>query len=132
MRETTHVAVYHNAESMGYEASEVTEPVVVTNKRVSAGAIGSRLWLLVGLGRPRRFYLRGTFVVAEIESGADEGYRTRIWGRDARFFEPMIALNDEPWFEDFKRSQGSFAFGYQTIRDERFVRGLERCARRAR
>jgi hypothetical protein len=125
------VAVYHNAERMGYDASVVREPVVVTNKRVSARAIGDRVWLIVGLGRPRRFWLRGTFVVSEIESGADEGFRTRVWGRDERFFEPMIELTDAPWFGAFKRSQGSFAFGWQTIRDARFVRALERCAARA-
>ena len=37
----------------------------------------------------------------------------------------MIELNDQDWFEEFKKSQGNFAFGLQRISDERFIRGLE-------
>lgn len=113
---------------MGYPASEVTAPVIVTNKRVSEGAIGSRIWLLTGKGRPRRFFLRGLFTITRVESGEDEGFRTRVWGTGERFFDHMIELTHEDWFEDFKRSQGNFAFGFQPITDDRFIRGLESVA----
>ena len=51
-------------------------------------------------------------------------------GPGERYFHPRIALTDEAWFEDFKRSQGSFAFGFHPIRDTRFVRALEAVAER--
>jgi hypothetical protein len=119
------IVVYHNPDAMGYPASKVTKPVIVTNKTVSPDTVGSRVWLLTGEGQPRRFYVRGTFLVNRIESGEDEGFRTRVWGTGPRFAKPLVEITDEPWFDDFKRSQGNFAFGFQSIRDTRFVRGLE-------
>jgi hypothetical protein len=110
---------------MGFPASEVTKPVVVTNKRVSEKAIGSRIWLLTGQGQPQRFFLRGVFTICRVESGEDAGFRSRVWGTGERFFAPMIELTHEEWFADFKRSQGNFAFGFQVISEDRFIRGLE-------
>lgn len=123
------VAVYHNPHAMGYPATEVREPVIVTNKRVTPDSLGDRVWLLTGAGQPRRFFLRGVFTVSRIESAEDEGYRTRVWGSDARFFSPMIELTGRAWFRDLQRSQGNFAFGYQVISDSRLIRGLEAAAR---
>lgn len=119
------VIVYHNPDSMGYPASEVTGPEVLTDKRLSDDAVGDRIWLLTGEGQPRRFFLRGVFKADCVESGEDEGFRTRVRGSNAKFFDPMIELTNREWFRDLKRSQGNFAFGYQTVSDPRFVRGLE-------
>jgi hypothetical protein len=119
-------AVYHSPERMGCSAAANREPYFLTNKRVSPDAIGTRVWLLTGEGRPRRYYLRGTFTIARLESGADEDFRTRVWGTDARYLSPMVDVTDADWFDAFRRSQGSFAFGYQAIADPRFVRALER------
>ena len=122
---------YHSAEAMGYPASAVRTLTIVTNKRVAPGALGARVWLVAGEGRPRRYYLRGWFTVDTVESGADEGYRTRVHGTSGALFRPMRPIDGEPWFDDFRRSQGSFAFGFQRIADRRFVRALERAAARA-
>jgi hypothetical protein len=115
---------------MGFSVAASREPYFLTNKRVSREAIGTRVWLLTGEGRPRRYYLRGTFTVHRLESGADEGFRTRVWGAGARFLSPMVEVTDAEWFDAFRRSQGSFAFGFQAIADPRFVRALERTLRR--
>ena len=122
------ILVYHNPDSMGYPASDVKEPVIVTNKRVGRETIGDRIWLITGEGQPRRYFLRGVFTVNKIESGEDEGFRTRVWGNEARFFRPMVELSDTKWFPDLRRSQGNFAFGFQVMNVPRFVRGLEKAA----
>jgi hypothetical protein len=119
------VIVYHNPDKMPYPATEVTEPGILTNKRVSRNAVGDRIWLLTGEGNPRRFFLRAVFTATDVESGEEHGFRTHIFGKKGKFFQPMIELTDEDWFQDLKRSQGNFAFGYQPITDLRFVRGLE-------
>ena len=116
--------VYHNPDSMGYPASQVTKLEIVTDKQVKS-AIGSRVWLLTGEGRPRRFYIRGYFVVDVIDSGDEDGFRTRLSGADGRLFEPMLDLTDESWFPELMRRQGNFAFGLQRIGDEKIVRCLE-------
>jgi hypothetical protein len=123
-----HAAVYHNPERMGYSVAGYRRACFLTNKRVTAGAVGTRVWLLTGEGRPRRYYLRGTFTVARFESAADEGFRWRVWGEGARYFVPLIDVTDAGWFDPFRRSQGSFAFGWQTIAEARFVRALERAS----
>lgn len=125
------VIVYHNPDAMGYAASEVTDPVIVTNKRVSSEAIGDRIWLITGEGQPRRYYLCGYFNATEVEPAEDEGFRTRVRGEHTHFTRKMIAISDEEWFPDLRRSQGNFAFGYQVIKEPRFVQGLEEAIRRS-
>lgn len=122
------LVVYHNPDSMGYPATEVVTPVVLTNKRISRRVVGSRLWLLTGEGQPRRYFLRATFLVTEVEASDAERFRTRISGQQAQFFAPMIDLTDEDWFAAFRRGQGNFAFGCQVIRDPRACEGLRRAA----
>ena len=120
---------YHSPEKMGYPASEVRSLEILTNKRVSSDVVGARVWLVTGEGRPRTYYLRGWFRIDTIESGDDEGYRLRIAGREGRRLHPMPVLNEEPWFARLRRSQGSFAFGFQAIGDASLVRALEGVAR---
>jgi hypothetical protein len=130
-RRVRDAVVYHSPERMGYSVAGSREPYFLTNKRVSRGALGTRVWLITGEGRPRRYWLRGTFTVASLESGDDEGFRLRVRGRGARWLSPMVDLTDAEWFDAFRRSQGSFAFGFQGIADARFVRALERALERA-
>jgi len=127
-----HAAVYHSPERMGYSVAGYRRPCFLTNKRVTAGALGTRVWLLTGEWRPRRYYLRGTLVVARFESADEDGFRWRVCGRDARYFVPMLDVTDAEWFDPFRRSQGSFAFGFQAIADPRFVRALEEAFATAR
>jgi hypothetical protein len=119
--------IYHNPDSMGRSARELTELAVVTDKPVSS-IQGDRIWLLTGEGQPRRFYLVAWFIADQIGSGADSGFGTCIAGQHGKFFRPIKELNSLEWFDDFKRSQGNFAFGLQPIKDERFVRGLQAVA----
>jgi hypothetical protein len=120
-----HFVVYHNPEKMGYGAEEVSELCIVTNKPV-ANLIGNRVWLIQGEGKPRKYVLRGTFVVASTGPDADDGFRHLVRGRAGTLFRPAIPIGSFRWFESFKRSQGNFAFGLQRISDNAIVTELMR------
>jgi hypothetical protein len=119
-----HFVVYHNPEKMGYLADEFNEPCVLTNKPVE-GLGGARMWLIQGKGKPRQYFLRGTFTVVSIDRDTDEGFRYRVRGRNGDFFRPAIDITDLPWFKRFKRSQGNFAFGLQRISDQAVIDQLK-------
>lgn len=112
---------------MGVDVETMDALSVVTDKKVG-DLHGARVWLLTGRGTPRTFLLRSCFIVDRIESPSSDGFKTKLLGEFGKIFDPMIELNAEEWFEDFKRCQGNFAFGLQRIKEERFIRGLEAVA----
>lgn len=117
--------VYHNPDSMGTSVENVDPFAIVTDKKV-VEVTGDRVWLMTGAGSPRTFLLRSYFIVDQMDFGRE--FATRLSGADGKVFNPMIELNSEDWFNDFKKSQGNFAFGLQRIKDQRFVHGLESLA----
>lgn len=117
--------VYHNSDAMGYSARDVDSLSVVTDKVVSQAACGGRVGLLTGEGKPRTYYVCGYFVIDAVESGTDEGFTARVRGTAGSMCHDWPVLNDEGWFPEFRRHLGNFAFGFQPVRDPRFVRGLE-------
>ena len=119
------VVVYHNPDSMDYPATQVVTADVVTNKEVGQQFAGSRVWLVTGEGTPRRYYLRLTFRITRIESGHADGFRTRISGDELRLCNPMVEITREPWLPELRKAMGNFAFGFQTLRDLKLIRGLE-------
>ena len=120
-----HFLAYHTPEKMGYSAEDVTELCIVTNKAVG-NLMGDRIWLIQGEGKPRKYFLRGTFVVASIGTDADDGFRYIVRGREGELFRRHIPIGTLPWFDRFKKSQGNFAFGLQRISDEAVVKELKR------
>ena len=119
--------VYHNPDVMGVLGPADSPFHVVTDKKVG-DVRGNRVWLITAEGHPRTFFLHSHFIVDEIEPGSDAGYTTRLSGNAGSAFDPMIELNREDWFSDFKRSQGHFGFGFQAIKNSRFIKGLEAAA----
>ena len=119
--------VYHNPDQRGVDVTEVEPFAIVTDKPAPRGVIGSRVWLLTGRGRPRTFLLRSYFIVDQVETGGVR-FQTRLSGEKGKVFQPMLELNHEEWFDALKRNQRNFASGLQSIKDERFVRGLEELA----
>ena len=115
---------------MGYSADEIAELCIVTNKPVN-NLIGDRVWLIQGEGRPRKYVLRGTFVVDSTGHDMDDGFRYIVRGRDGELFRPPIPIGTLPWFHTFKQTQGNFAFGLQRISDEAVVDELKRICGRA-
>lgn len=125
-----HYIVYHNPDSMGHTAGEISGFSVVTNKPAGPDVQGSTIWLITGEGTPRRYYLVQRFTADSIESGEDEGFATKISSETGEHFSPMLPLDDEDWFADFRRSVANFSLGLQRISDERFIKGLEEVASR--
>ena len=121
--------VYHNPEKMRADVQEVNALSIVTNK-TPVDPSGCRIWLMSGRGRPRTFVLRSWFIVDSVEAGRGDGYKTKLSGKSGEVFDPVIELNDEPWFHDFKQNQGNFAFGFNAINEDRFVKALETVAAR--
>ena len=121
--------VYHNPEAMGVDVEAVDAFSIVTDK-TSVDPRGIRVWLLSGRGRPRMFVLRSWFIVDSAEAGSGNGYKTKLSGKSGEVFDPVIELNNEPWFHDFKQNQGNFAFGFNAIKEDRFIKALETVATR--
>lgn len=119
--------MYHNPDAMGSDVESMPGLSIVTDKEPK-DIYESRVWLLTGRGSPRKYFLRSWFMVDQIEPEPTGKFKSKLSGKSGKVFDPMIELNQEPWFLDFLRSQGSFAFGFQAIKDERFVRGLENTA----
>jgi hypothetical protein len=88
--------------------------LVGTNKRAK-GLIGRRLWVICGEGRPRRYWLCKTYIIAELEPTTDSDFRLYVRGWWGLRFQPPFLLNPLPWFPLFCRSQSNFSFGLNRI-----------------
>lgn len=114
---------YHNVERQGPLHPD-ERPAIFTAKSVQA-LLGDRIWLVSGEGRPRAYYLNGSFEVSELSSAAQEGEMNEAWGGDFdRWLEKPVRIDAEPWFEDLRRATGNFAFGLERINDARIIQGL--------
>jgi len=97
---------------MGYSASDLTEPMVLTDKNTNH-LISNVIWLISGEGKPRKdFYLAAVFQVTRIHENPSEfpDFRYSVHGEGTIFGE-TIRLNDEPWFNNFKSRMQNFRFG---------------------
>lgn len=65
--------VYHSPERMGYSAETVRGFSILTNKNVPS-VVGSRVWLLMGEGTPRTYYLRGHFTPTRRTRTEESGF----------------------------------------------------------
>ncbi len=118
-----HFVQYHNIEREGLPHSD-GRPGIFTAKSVQA-LLGDRIWLICGEGRPRAYYLSGSFEVSELSSAAHQGEMNEAWGRDSdRWFEKPVRIDAEPWFEELRRATGNFAFGLQRIKAAQIIQGL--------
>ena len=115
--------VYHKPEKMGYGALDVERLGIYTSKPIS-GVAGARIWLLTGEDTPRAYRLRATFIISTVEPSDKAAFKTRISGKAGHFLDPMPVLNGEIWFTDFRREQGNFAFGFQSVRNPKHLAGL--------
>jgi hypothetical protein len=115
--------VYHKAEKMGYAALNINNLAIYTKKSTD-GKKGSRIWLIAGEGKPRRYYLRASFLISNVMHSDKPEFISKITGTDGQLFDPMPLLNGHAWMPDFVEEQGRFAFGFNKIKDEEVVKGL--------
>jgi hypothetical protein len=116
--------VYHNPGRMGYSARDVDVLSIVTNKSAT-GAKGARVWLITGEGKsPKQYYLRGVFTVESVSKSTHPEFKIQVAGSAGKLFDPMVRIDTQPWFNQFRSSQGNFGLGFQPINDPVVVRGL--------
>ena len=127
-----HLVQYHNVATQGpLTLASRTGPArtddyyeVGTNKHFRK-LTGDVVWCVSGAGSPRSYHLEYVFVVDEVVvEGSGEELNTSVRGRRGHSFRPRPRLTELPWFREFRRAQGNFAFGLSSIRDE-FVPKLE-------
>jgi hypothetical protein len=117
--------VYHKAEKMGYPAIDINNLAIYTNKPTD-GTVGSRIWLIAGEGNPRQYYLRATFLVGSVDKSDKPEFKSRVTGTDGQLLDPMPLLNKEAWLPSFVKQQGSFAFGFNRIKDNVVIESLRK------
>jgi hypothetical protein len=124
-----HYVTYHNTEKMGYPCDEtnIGPFSIVTDKPVSS-LRGNTLWLISGEGEPREYALCSVFVVDEVGSSEESGYKHFAGGKTGSAFRPPIRLNDLHWFRDFLGTQQNFRFGLNEIKEQEYINELERLA----
>ncbi|MBK8302047.1 MAG: HNH endonuclease [Chloracidobacterium sp.] len=127
--ESSDFVVYHNPDVMGYSATAAQPLSVVTNKPAGS-ALGGRVWLITGQGNPRKYYVRSWFIVDDISSGKDRGFETRLTGTTGEVYDPLIPIEMGDWWDDFRKSQGNFAFGFSPIKSSETIKHLESLIRR--
>jgi len=127
----TDFVAHHDTEQMG-ELTNSGEWLSVFSNKSHLDVLGERIWLIVGEGQPRRYYL-GLWLRAEaVEPDATGAFpmeiqgHGRVLGKDER---PL--LNDESWFAAFLRRQGNFGFGLNPVGDTAVERELKKLAERA-
>jgi hypothetical protein len=124
---------YHNSDCMGRLRDSDSGLSVLTNKS-GLDVKGSRVWLIVGEGKPRRYYLSLWFIANAVGPDHDHGFSAKISGVEGQRFsrKAWLPLNDEPWFPAFLKSQSNFRFGLNLIKDADVARELWRLAEEAR
>ena len=130
----THFIAYHNPDpppdGMGYAATEIDTSCgfqVLTRKPLGQ-IVGSRVWLVTGEGRPRRYSLVYTFVADEISPSEHPDFRFEVSGRSGRRFRRPVPLDSALWLRPLLRVTGNFGLGLQPISDAEVVAGLESVA----
>ncbi len=117
--------VYHKAEKMGYPALDIDNLAIYT-KKPTDGKNGSRIWLIAGEESPRKYYLRATFLIGNVEPSDKPKFISRLTGTDGQLLDPMPLLNSEAWFSEFVEEQGRFAFGFNKINNHEAKEGLRK------
>ena len=94
-------------------------------------AIGGRVFLIFGVGNPRRFYLWNSFTVQEVEPIVDGEGKAAFQANGPGFFlQPPVRLGGQD-FDDFKRECANFV-GFRRVDDLPYSETLATLADRRR
>ena len=130
-----HYLGYHTAGTMSYEFDDAQQFTLVTSNATEADDVSNSrdpskngfIWVIEGYkqGSQKYYYLREVFrPTKKFEAAEDKHYA----GAKKKFyytlsgegldFERKFLLNDEPWFLEFKKRNGNFAFGLRVLADD--------------
>ncbi|MCC6491763.1 MAG: hypothetical protein IT424_01945 [Pirellulales bacterium] len=125
----THYAAYHNVDRMGRALHDDDPCRVISNKPLDR-LQGSVVWMIVGESvggaRRKRFTLGSVFHVSET-GGQDGGDFRHFAAGPGHAFDPPPVLNEEPWFDEFRRKCRSFE-GIRPIIEFHHLQGLKQVA----
>lgn len=124
-----HFVVYHNPETMGYDARTIEGFGILTTKSV-AEAVGSRIWVITGRGAPRAYSLVQTFIAERAGPHPEDPTLNCAEASTGTAYRPEIQLNKLGWFPAFFSLMGHFGLGYQRLNEVRFINALEELDRR--
>ncbi len=111
-----HFIQYHNPAKYGPPGEHgAGEPFWIATRKNPFKLPGNCVWVVLGEGTPREFVLFEVFIAEWIRPAEDVDFLYYIGGLRGLRFEPAILLNPIPWFQDMKRSLGSFSLGLTEI-----------------
>jgi hypothetical protein len=131
VRPDSYFLQHHNAAKLGWVPFDEcpflqTKLSIYTRRRLIHEAVGGMVFLIVGLGRPKRYYLWECFRVEGVES--EDGHFC-AWGTGWQLVPPQRLAGDD--FEQFRRACGYF-IGFRAIDRLPYHRTLVELANRFR
>lgn len=109
---------YHNSEAMDYSISDISksDDFGISTNRSLKDIIGSRVWLIGGEGKPRKYYLCYQFIVDSVfDNGIDSDFKYSIDGVKGKHYNPAIELSGFLWFKSFLKSVQNFSLGLREL-----------------
>lgn len=121
---------FHSSQVMGYDYRTPKDDFHFTSRkpeRYLRGAIGCRAWVIAStrVGSRTSYRLAGMFSPSTI---ARENGKFGIWGQGVPL-DPPLEVTTLPWFEELRREQNNFSFGFSRIRSANVIAELQRLLR---
>lgn len=117
---------YHNVANEGLLLSDPpfsATRLAIHTRRPNVQDAEGRVFLIAGIGRPRRFFLWETFEIEEVTASSDGQFEASGTGWQ---LAPPVELSGKP-FEDFKAACANFV-GFRSINDLPYTRTLNKLA----
>jgi hypothetical protein len=121
-----HFVNYHNPKVMGVDFTHVDTFGILTNKLVR-DLVGDIVWMIGRETRSETYWLYGRFRVSRSGAADDDYFKYEVQGDDGYWFDPPVALDEEPWFTTLLQKTANFSTGFQSLKDEDVVKGLQSC-----
>lgn len=105
IQQPAHYVQYHNSQIMGEIQDRDIDSFGISTSKSFADLIGSHIWLVSGMGKPRKYFLHYYFVADRIRRlPKSSGFKFSVSGDIGRIFEPAISISNLPWFKAFLKS----------------------------
>jgi hypothetical protein len=121
-----HFMNYHNPKVMEHDFTSVNTFGILTNKRVR-DLPGDIVWMIGRKDSSAAYWLYGRFRVNHAGLTDDSFFRYEVQGVDGYWFRPPMRLDTESWFPELLKCTANFSTGFQSIKDDILVKGLQSC-----
>jgi hypothetical protein len=118
-----HYVAYHSVDERGSHLNVRSGGGVFETNKSALPSKGDVLWCFEGEGKPKRYQLMMRGIVTRITR--HDGEASLVYYHGPADFS-QAEVTSFPWFEKLAKSQGSFSFGLNSIRDPEAVEELER------